>query len=497
MTPEERFNELKPLILAAVRACSAAVLGHLAEDAYVPTRFSDYAYKVSYWDKSLMPRVERKSSLGGALDYSRIFVRDPEKAGVKAIAYSSIDELMDLRNWVIEQPDIVEILAPPKVPTREEFDEDDIFGPAFMVELGAFDLALGIVDYLAHTSGLEEIDQEELDTLASSIAWGLVTPEPHIETVAPLLLARFEDEERVDLVGYLALEKMSETFIREKARARSGNQLDSTLSDCATHALVRTGHYLVDRKRPWRLKEATWPTQDFDLFLSCLRAATGTDTGYNQIVVRPVGWDQGFRADLRELARNLEQSNYPRRIGQHGWLSETPFVSTEELRQADALYEVVQGLDSVHPIRVALRRLSTGMLRSEPSDALLDYCIGLEALLGEDSPSEVTHKLALRAAAVLRATDEDADAREVFDAVKLVYRTRSKVVHGRTGKNPEITIGSTTLTATEAALFVLRRALQAVILNRSIWKPKAVDELLILGAFGELPTLQTETAEEE
>ena len=81
--------------------------------------------------------------------------------------------------------------------------------------------------------------------------------------------------------------------------------------------------------------------------------------------------------------------------------------------------------------------------------------------------------------------------------MKDVYRARSKVVHGRTGRRPRIDIGtSRDLSATQAALVLLRRALQVVIPRSKLWDPANIDDVLVLGSFGDMPD-HTRTAEEE
>jgi hypothetical protein len=51
------------------------------------------------------------------------------------------------------------------------------------------------------------------------------------------------------------------------------------------------------------------------------------------------------------------------------------------------------------------------MLREQEADSVLDLLIGLEALLGDQTTTEVTHKLAIRAAAVLTQLCEESNPR--------------------------------------------------------------------------------------
>jgi hypothetical protein len=88
-------------------------------------------------------------------------------------------------------------------------------------------------------------------------------------------------------------------------------------------------------------------------------------------------------------------------------------------------------------VDVALDRLNLARRRRSPGDQAIDSGICLEALLGDDSPQELTYKLRLRAALLLGATLSE--RREIRQAVRDLYDLRSKVVHGR-ARRPEDTL---------------------------------------------------------
>lgn len=80
-------------------------------------------------------------------------------------------------------------------------------------------------------------------------------------------------------------------------------------------------------------------------------------------------------------------------------------------------------------VGVALDRLNLARRRRSAGDRAVDGGICLEALLGDDSPQELSYKLRLRAALLLgRTVDERQQIRE---DVRRFYDLRSKVVHGR------------------------------------------------------------------
>lgn len=78
---------------------------------------------------------------------------------------------------------------------------------------------------------------------------------------------------------------------------------------------------------------------------------------------------------------------------------------------------------------VAIDRLNLARRRLSPGDKAIEGAICLEALLGdEDATSEVTYRLALRAALLLES--RLAERRQIRKAVTQFYALRSRTVHG-------------------------------------------------------------------
>lgn len=80
-------------------------------------------------------------------------------------------------------------------------------------------------------------------------------------------------------------------------------------------------------------------------------------------------------------------------------------------------------------VGLALDRLNLARRRRSPGDQAIDSGICLEALLGDESPQELSYKLRIRAALLLGKTL--AERRDIQRAVGKLYSLRSKVVHGR------------------------------------------------------------------
>jgi hypothetical protein len=80
-------------------------------------------------------------------------------------------------------------------------------------------------------------------------------------------------------------------------------------------------------------------------------------------------------------------------------------------------------------------------VRDDADDQLVDACIGLEALLGQEG-AELSYSVAVRVAALLSSKkDKPLDAGVVFDLARKVYNRRSELVHGSvSGKHESFTL---------------------------------------------------------
>ena len=120
----------------------------------------------------------------------------------------------------------------------------------------------------------------------------------------------------------------------------------------------------------------------------------------------------------------------------------------------------------------ALRRWNDACERERDDDRLVDSWVGLETLFGDDG--EVTFKLALRMAAVLRRGGQDREA--LFREVKKAYGGRSKVVHGAE-KAPADIRG-----LARQAHEWLREGVQWLAAREAAYKPDSIEVSLLHGS---------------
>jgi hypothetical protein len=129
-------------------------------------------------------------------------------------------------------------------------------------------------------------------------------------------------------------------------------------------------------------------------------------------------------------------------------------------------------LDNNHDtaLAFAVRRFNDADERVRDEDVVFDCFSALEALFAGGSTTELTYRLSLRAAKVLRATAEERI--ELFKRIKKLYGTRSKIVHG--GQVPKDRLAAD---AAEA-MALLRTAITAW-LDAGGYDGEQLDELLL------------------
>ncbi len=81
-----------------------------------------------------------------------------------------------------------------------------------------------------------------------------------------------------------------------------------------------------------------------------------------------------------------------------------------------------------HDLRIPAQRLLNGGERIREDDAIIDYAIGLEALLLENASTELSYRFALRGASILSLSSGGKE--RFFNQLREFYNIRSKIVHG-------------------------------------------------------------------
>ena len=117
---------------------------------------------------------------------------------------------------------------------------------------------------------------------------------------------------------------------------------------------------------------------------------------------------------------------------------------------AHAHYEVSSAIDSVNgflslangaknTVRIALQRLKRSLGRHRLGDAAVELSIALEALLGDNQTSEMTHKVTVRAVRLLGG--DIAQRKRNYAMFKKAYSIRSGLVHRGEEPDEDVTLG--------------------------------------------------------
>lgn len=328
--------------------------------------------------------------------------------------------------------------------------------------------------------------ETELCNVYCELEAGRLRRELPISILVPIACTRIEPNEAqiAPNIRVIAL-----TTAQHLARASDfPNPLSSvneTVAMAASHALQIENAQMKNREGstadPY-MSLGFYPTAEIDRFFDALRVVTGLDTGYAQLYIAPQGWAQHFKLNLPTIMPGASARRYPPKFDYYGWLGEKESVSAPQLAEVADLYGELGKRDR---LALAARRLSTGMLRETSDDAILDLLIGLEAALSDEkSKTEVTHKLALRSAAVLAGSSDFVPA-DVFTRIKKLYEYRSAVVHGNAKgivKLKTIEIDGARVASTDLAAYYLREVIRVLARRKDLTNARAIDEKLILAA---------------
>jgi len=193
---------------------------------------------------------------------------------------------------------------------------------------------------------------------------------------------------------------------------------------------------------------------------------TGYPTGYAQLIARPLGWADGYTANLIPVHK-ASVRNYPPSFEEGRWNEAVPTVNTSQMAEISELYlklrdgfaEKRWNSKGEKRISVAIRRLNLSSMRTNIEDSVLDAMIGLEALLS-DGNQEMTHKVAMRMAGLYKISALTKSLLALQE-MKHLYQIRSTIVHGGTvDKDQTLRRDGQKIGVADAAIEHLRMALK-------------------------------------
>jgi hypothetical protein len=311
------------------------------------------------------------------------------------------------------------------------------------LNLGKYDFSVDMlvgeaVERYLHLHGLDTpIEAKRREAVIRPLVFGTILPKLDLRLVVPITMTHFEvDHFPLTETTYIA--RMSKRLQLARARMSTlGSGAVRMVVGAATHAFVSNGWNIevgqIDEVRRSLKQSSSNVVDAADSFFSALRVATGISTGYAQILWVPRGWTLDYFCDLTPVYGTTLR-RYPSEYDNYGWAGCGATVTAANLNEVRRIYRATVSSQS-EAIRLAMRRLSGCLTRTDDADAILDGTIGLELLLGDDENQSLSYKLRLRAAAlaVLHA-DPAYPAAEVASKVKRLYKARSVIIHGRRKK---------------------------------------------------------------
>lgn len=324
------------------------------------------------------------------------------------------------------------------------------------------------------------------------------------ETIAPIVNYIFNKKLSIDIIiPILFLDFGLDKFILNDGVeiVRIENQLhlsryniksyNISVHECvlasATHALVLKNWSVPNAETLLRFDILTnpraYPIDLIEKFFGVLRIATGVNTGYAQLLASPIEWGTlHCKADLPDLVGATIRS-YPSWFENYYWNTDSvPIVSMSDTELIKDLFIKLAECKE-NSINIAIKRLNTCLVRDTEEDSILDATIALEALFSDGGNQEMTHKLAMRVAALSKLTDEfKNEPKQVFKDIKGIYSYRSAIVHGskQLDKKRVIKIKEEQTSAHSIAIEYLRLSLKTLLQHPEYRDPIIIDDKLLL-----------------
>jgi hypothetical protein len=465
MSREITNPELYDHVTTAVLSARERVAERLQAKHFIPSQndFPELDRFPSGW-----PKVTH-TAFSGPPNYSRLFGR--QAGDLTPYGFADVTGMEDLLAFARGDQRLRRFIGRPDARPSDPIDAD-----AFDIVFAS--LVFGLLDHVIHVAGLE-FSKDDLREPYAQLEQALLKSTLPIELWIPLALTPL-DVDKYELGPDVSVQRIPDDL--QLARVPSsifGGAVHECVLEAATHALVATG---------WKISNETYwlsidseslvrePPEVVTRFFTALRLA-GVETGWAQIFLRPVGWSRRWKASLPTIAASGLARRYPPEWDNYAWLR-MPEAVDDRMSAASEFFSATEELPE--RLRLALTRLDAAMLREHEEDAVVDLLIALEAAVGDRSPTEMTHKLSLRVAALL-AHVAGRPAATTFSQMKKMYKYRSEIVHGgNTEKARQYEDDGSTVEVAPLAAELTRQTLAALVHEPRWRRPQAIDDDLLL-----------------
>jgi Apea-like HEPN len=474
MTNISNANEVRNLTLlnlvfqAARDAIEKIKSIDLKAEYAVPTHFG--WVNVSYEENGL-PNFSEVGWLSGERDFSSFVSVNGGR-----VKPEQINSYVALSNYGMTDREFQEAVLP-----NRGNPNDNIF------KFIAHHLADSIVERYMHVFSNQEFTPELCKTLYLPLERKIYQRELEIEIIVPIILLDFELDE-FQLTDNVRVVKMTNEMQMGRAQTKysADDGIDrGALSGC-THALV-LNNWQIHNEHYWSTASRAESTDIMDRierFFASVRMVRNVETGYAQLIQYAVGWASSYVANLPEMTFEFVRAYPPSLQKRYLGKNIRPVIYHSEMQEIAKIYSFLMQ-DEHASLTIAVKRINACYLRSSEDDSIIDATIAMEALFGDNDNQEMTHKLALRMAALSSLDPRHARATiDIFNDTKMIYKFRSKVVHGRKGKEIDkvrfIKHPTGKVSAVEVALTNLRQAIRVFAENPQFLEPELIDKTLLL-----------------
>lgn len=479
--------EFAAVTLAAVAACRAFITDRAADLGYVSRKeVPEYTVNATGWPATVSSTVG-SSSKNGPWDWGLLFASN--KKGFAKFGPTDVPELAAVIAYVESQPDLADRLSPYNTVS---------LGEDRKAEYLRIDAVRWVTRLIQRAEAVGATEDSQVLQLYLDVERGLLSDTLRGDLLFPIPLVNFQIDSRFEVARGVAIERLDEATQRARAPYAFGSaRVNPYLAAAATHAIVVEDQEFSNDRGP-NVRSIVLSAQPLDTAVvervcQAIYILTGIETGFAQICLRPRGWADEWIHDLPPIDRLQTVERFPARLADTGWNKTQPTVESSSIAQLPAVFAVLDGSDHKRA-KLAARRLFQTSLRDLDDDIVIDACIGIEALVGEQR-DELTHRMALRAAAALAGQGWSASI--AYDTLKKVYGYRSKLVHGVEISDPNIKVGkdASDWAASGVAVYVLRQLLVSLVTSPEPWTPATLDARILAGLQQDSPPSNDEIPE--
>lgn len=339
------------------------------------------------------------------------------------------------------------------------------------------------VDSYIHTYSLE-FEQSNFEQEFELYINSVTNKKLNFDIVVPILYLSF-DFENFDITDSVSIIKMdNKTQLSRNIQTSYTTSVHKTVIGAATHAFILK-NWSIDNKNSENIGQIlndvmaySQPINIIEKLFALLRLISQAETGYCQIISRPTDSKRLFKTDLSDMYVVTERK-YPDKFENFGWLNKIKIIKELDLSQFSVIFNK---LNDIPKYEFAIKKLNSASLRKNDEDSILDITSALESLLTNDSKSEITYRLSIRASQLCKIKSfNNFKTREVYELCKKIYDYRSAVIHGevkRIEKTKKITLENFEDLEIIKISFDLLRHCLLVLLENNLDNVKAIDDIL-------------------